>query len=299
MTAPAIELDRLEKRLGLGHIDKRLERLGSFTLGPLTLKVPTGAIYALIGPNGAGKTTTLDLLMGMGRPDSGSFRVLGMAFETHEVEIKRRTAYVSPELNYTAWGTVGRTVDFIRGFYPDWDTERCARLLGEFGLKREEGISALSFGARIKLSLVLALARQPELLLLDEPTVGLDAGARRQLFTELLAFMQRADRTILISSHQLADIERFADHCAILNNGKLMTSGRMDALVGRYHLLDVRLAREPHALDGVRLIERQGDRARMLLDRERASTAVLAAAGAEVINEVPLTLEDLFLALVR
>ncbi len=288
MTAPAIEIDRLEKRLG------------SFALGPLTLTVPKGAIYALIGPNGAGKTTTLDLLMGMGRPDAGSFRILGMDFDNHEVEIKRRTAYVSPDLSYAAWGSVGRTIDFIRGFYPDWDAQRCEHLLGDYGLKHEEKIGELSFGARIKLSLVLALSRDADLLLLDEPTVGLDVGARRQLFTELLAFMQRADRTILISSHQLADVERFADHCAIINNGKLMVAGRMDALVERYHQLDVRLVRATMpVVDGVRVLERQGARARLLLDRQLATTAGLAAAGIEVINEVPLTLEDLFLALVK
>jgi len=237
--------------------------------------------------------------MGMGRPDAGSFRILGMDFASHEVAVKRRTAYVSPDLSYAAWGSVGRTIDFVRGFYPDWDGERCERLCAEFGLKRAERISALSFGARIKLSLALALARDADLLLLDEPTVGLDAGARRQLFTELLTFMKREDRTILISSHQLTDLERFADHCAIIDNGKLLLAGRMDALVERYHLLDARLIRETPALPGLRILERESDRARLLLDRDQAQKSDLSAAGVEVLNEVPLTLEELFLALVH
>jgi ABC-2 type transport system ATP-binding protein len=173
-------------------------------------------------------------------------------------------------------------------------------LLNEFGLRRGEKVSTLSFGARIKLSLAMALSRDAELLLLDEPTIGLDVGSRRQLFTELLAFMQREDRTILISSHQLADVERFADHCAIVNNGKLMVSGRMDELVNRHSQLDVRATRDLAAvIEGARILERDGDRVRLLIDRANFKTSSLAAAGAEVINEVPLTLEELFLALLK
>jgi ABC-2 type transport system ATP-binding protein len=287
MTAPAIELDHLQKRWG------------EFALGPLTFAVPRGAIYALIGPNGAGKTTTLDLLMGMGEPDRGEIRMLGLTLPRDEIEIKRRTAYVSPDTSYQAWGSVGRAIDFVRGFYPDWDDAHCARLLKEFGLKREEKVSALSFGARTKLSLVMALSREADLLLLDEPTIGLDAGARHQLFAELLAFMRDEERTILISSHQLADIERFADHCAIIDKGQLLIAGRMDELVGRFSQVDVRLARDPAGLVGVRVLEREGDRARLLVDRAEAASQALAAIEAEVINEVPMTLEELFLALVR
>jgi ABC-type multidrug transport system ATPase subunit len=288
MTAPAIELDNVQKRWG------------EFTLGPLSLTVPRGAIYALIGPNGAGKTTTLDLLMGMGEPDGGAIRLLGRGLLTDEVEIKRRTAYVSPDTGYQAWGSVGRAIDFVRGFYSDWNDAHCTRLLQEFGLRRADKISALSFGSRTKLALVIALAREAELLLLDEPTIGLDAGARHQLFAELLAFMRREDRTILISSHQLTDVERFADHCAIIDQGKLLIAGRMDELVDRYLQVDVRVAGEPTPMiKGVRILERQGDRARLLIDRTQATHADLAAAGTEVINEVPMTLEELFLALVQ
>ena len=287
MTVAAIELDHLHKR----H--------GDFVLGPLTLDVPRGVVSALIGPNGAGKTTTLDLLMGMGQADGGQIRILGRDLADHEVEIKRRTAYVGPEVSYQAWGTVGRAIDFVSGFYPDWDVARCERLVQEFELKRGEKVSALSFGAKIKLALVMALAREAELMLLDEPTTGLDVGSRRELFAELLAFMKREDRTILISSHQLTDLERFADHYIIIDKGRLIAQGPMDALVDRYQQLDARLQREPPRLEGLRLLERQGDRARFLLDREVAGRLDLAAEGIEVIGEVPLTLEELYLALVQ
>jgi ABC-2 type transport system ATP-binding protein len=218
---------------------KQVERrLGSFVLGPLDMSVPRGAVLAFVGPNGAGKTTTLDMLMGMGAPDRGEIGVLGHAMPRDEVAIKNRIAYVSPDLNFTPWGSVGRALDFVRGFYPDWDQQRCDRLMQEFSIARKERIAALSFGARIKLSLVMALSRDAELLLLDEPTVGLDVNARLLLFREIRDFVKRTDRTegraVVISSHQLADLEKLADRVAILNKGKLIAAASMAELVERH-----------------------------------------------------------------
>jgi ABC-2 type transport system ATP-binding protein len=255
---------------------------------------------AFIGPNGAGKTTTLDLLMGLGRPDAGGIEMTGLRQPADEVALKARVAYVNPDLNYIAWGKVGRAIDFISGFYPDWSSTRCKRLLAEFDLDRGQRIGALSFGARIKLSLVMALSRDAEILLLDEPTVGLDVTARLKLFSEILEFMQREGRTVVISSHQLTDLERLADHVAILDGGRLVTMGRMDELVDRYVQVDARLTTGGAlpALDGVRLMARDGDRVRMLFDRSTADEDDLAASGLDIVAKTPLTLEDLFVALV-
>jgi ABC-2 type transport system ATP-binding protein len=270
-----------------------------FHLGPLDLDVPRGAICALIGPNGAGKSTTLDILMGIGKAGGGDIRMLGWDLNADEVEIKRRTAYVSPELNFVAWKTVGKAIEFVRGFYPDWDSQRCDRLLAEFGLRLEDRISALSFGTRIKLSVVLALSRNAELLLLDEPTVGLDAVAKRQLFAELLSFMQREDRSILISSHQLSDLERFADHVIIIDRGRLVASGRMDALVEQYRI--VRILSTPHLgrlKNPPRVIKQDGEQSEVLVNLAETSMHDLIQAGIEVLNESPVSLEDLLIALV-
>jgi ABC-2 type transport system ATP-binding protein len=144
MSASAIEFQGVRKSFGL-----------AFSLGSLTLSVPRGSIYALIGPNGAGKSTALNMLMGMGEPTLGSIRVLDRDIRHDEVEIKRRTAYVSPDMDYRAWGTVGRAIDFVRGFYPDWSVARCEELQFAFGVHRDTRVDALSFGARMKLALVL------------------------------------------------------------------------------------------------------------------------------------------------
>src|SRR5690349_3610115 len=124
-----------------------VKRYPHFQLGPLNLSVPRGAIYGLIGPNGAGKTTALDLIFGLGRNDAGTIRVLGLDHQADDVALKRRTAYVSPDLNFQVWGKVGKAIRFVRGFYPDWDNEYCAALMKAFHLGAADSVATLSFGA--------------------------------------------------------------------------------------------------------------------------------------------------------
>ena len=285
MTTPAITLDALYCKLG------------RFELGPTTTTFPRGSVVALIGPNGAGKTTLLDLIMGLGRPRSGGIRVLGLTQPKDVVAIKTRVAYVNPDLNFAVWGTVGRALNFVRGFYPDWSDDRCERLLEAFELKRADKIAALSFGGRIKLSLIAALARDAELLLLDEPTVGLDVAARRVLFHEILEIVKNDDRTVVISSHQLDDLERLADHCAILAKGQLIAMAPMDGLLDRYRQGDAVILGHVPEINGVKLIARDGDRIRLLVDRQVCDAAALEAGGIRPVAEVAMTLEDLFVAL--
>src|SRR5580658_9113159 len=226
MNANAIEIRRL------------IKHFPTFTLGPLDLTVPRGAIYGFIGPNGAGKTTTIDLIFGMGRNEGGEIRVLGYDHRASEVDVKRRAAYVSPDLNFQVWGTVARTVRFVRGFYPDWDNDYCVRLMKAFHLSSTDKVATLSFGARTKLSLLLALARRPQVLILDEPTTGLDAVSKQEVFAELLKAVEDGERTVLISSHGLSDIERFADHIGMIKDGKLLLEGRTDEIVDRFRLAE-------------------------------------------------------------
>jgi ABC-2 type transport system ATP-binding protein len=285
----AIRIQDLRKSFGL-----------EFTLGPVTLNIPRGAICGLVGPNGAGKTTLLNLLMGVGVPDCGTASLVGQDVRENEVEVKRRVAFVSPDLSYRAWGTVGRAIDFVRGFYPDWDAGRCEHLLYQFDVHRSERIDALSFGARVKLAVVMALSRDAELLLLDEPTAGLDPLARQQLFAELLAFMRNESRSIVISSHNLTDLERFADHVAVMQQGRVVAFGAIPDLLERYVQLDVQLPSDDPRVRALKVIARQENRARLLFDRWGAqSRESLDALGVEVLGETALTLEELFVALMK
>jgi ABC-2 type transport system ATP-binding protein len=277
-----------------------VKRQGRFALGPLSFGIPQGGIFGLVGPNGAGKTTTLDLLAGLGRPESGSVRVHGLDVAANEVEVKRRLAYAGPETSYASWRRVGRAIDFVSGFYADWDEARCEGLLENFALDRAKSIADLSFGEKNKLSLVMALARDPELLVLDEPTTGLDPVARQFLFADLLHRMQTDRRTIVIATHQLAELERFADRVALLDHGRLRLCADLGSLTERFMQLDVAL-RAGDALPeqpGIRLIARSAERARVLVDREETRDDWQARLGCAPLAESALTLEELYLALV-
>ena len=289
MSANAVEIRGLEKKFP------------AFELGPLDLTVPRGAIYGFVGPNGAGKTTTIDLIFGMGSKDAGSITVLGLDHVRDEVAMKRQVAYVSPDLQFQPWGRVHKVIQFVRGFYPSWDTGYCERLMNTLDVNPSDRIMTLSFGARIKLALVLALSWRPRVLILDEPTVGLDAISKQAVFAELLAAVQDDDRTVLISSHGLGDVERFADHVGMIKNGRLLFEGSTADVISRFRMVDVvapdtvRVGAHP----GVFVQRHDGQRWRVLLDLRRASLDRLRALGVTVIADAPVTLEDLFVALGR
>ena len=289
MADHAIEIRGLEKSFS------------KFKLGPLDLNVPKGAIYGLIGPNGAGKTTTIDLILGMGREDAGRIRVFGFDHRADEVEVKRRLGYVSPDLHYHAWKWVGRLIHFIRKFYPDWDDAYCRQLLEKLGVGWDESIATLSFGARVKLALIVALSHRPPLLLLDEPIIGLDAVSKREIFAQLLAAVQDEERTVLIATNTLSDVERFADHVGMIRNGRLLLEGPTSEIVDRFRLVDCVFpdgAIAPH-VEGFFVQERSANRLRALVDTTGHALAWLRDAGATNVSTTPVTLEDIFITLVK
>ena len=289
MSANAIEIRGLEKAFP------------TFALGPLDLTVPAGAIYGFIGPNGAGKTTTIDLMFGMGAKDAGSITVLGLDHLRDEVAMKRQVGYVSPDLMFQPWGRVHKVIRFVRGFYPTWDQPYCERMMTSLDIGANDRIKTLSFGARIKLALLLALAWRPKVLILDEPTVGLDAISKQAVFAELLAAVQDEDRTVFISSHGLADVERFADHLGMIKNGRLLFEGATADVIARFRMVDfiagntIRMAEHP----GMFVQRQDGERWRVLLDLQRASLGRLQTLGVTLVADAPVTLEELFVALGR
>jgi ABC-2 type transport system ATP-binding protein len=278
------------------------KRFVQFQLGPLDITVPIGCIYGLIGPNGAGKTTTLDLLFSMGRHDSGQMTVLGLDHRRDEVAMKKQVAYVSPDLNYLAWGKVGKAIQFVRGFYEScWDNAYCDHLLRTMQLGCDEKIATLSFGGRTKLALILALSWRPRIVILDEPTTGLDAVSRRQLFSELLAAVQDETRTILISSHSLTDVERLADHVGMIKEGRMLLEGETTAILEAYRLVDLS-AQDERCLprgNGVFVQQRDQERWRVLLDTRKHMLETMESRGVKVLSAAPVSLEDLFVTLAQ
>ena len=277
------------------------KHFAQFDLGPLDMNVPTGAIYGLIGANGAGKTTTIDLIMGMGSHDAGSIEVFGLDNRAEEVAIKKRTGYVSPDLDFKAWKTVGNLLNFIRGFYADWDDAYCTDLLNRLHLGWGDKIATLSFGARTKLSLVAALSHRPALLLLDEPLTGLDAVSKSEVFTELLDAVQDERRTVLISSHNLDDIERFTDHLGIIDRGKMLLEGNTAGLIERFRMVHCVGSDgvKPRKADGLYPQRADGSRWRILVDTASDGIERLKANGFTDLSDAPVTLEELFVRLVK
>lgn len=187
----------------------------------LTLAVPKGCVYGFLGRNGAGKSTTIKMLMGLVHPDRGGSEVLGEDSMKLTPATKARVAYMAEGHPLIAWMNVGQLARFQSGFYPTWNQQYFEQLVDYFSLPGKLKIRHLSRGQRAQVSLALAVATDPELLILDDPTLGLDTVVRRELLESLIEIIQRKGRTIFFSSHILGDVERVADRIGILVDGVL------------------------------------------------------------------------------
>jgi ABC-2 type transport system ATP-binding protein len=187
----------------------------------LDLRVAQGVVYGLLGRNGAGKSTLIKMLLGMVHPDSGRAEVFGEEALHLRPETRARIAYLAEGHPLYQWMTVGEAVRFARAFYRHWNGGLLEQILDHFELSRRARIRRLSNGQRAQVSLALAVAADPELLILDDPTLGLDTVVRRDFLESLIQIIQRRGRTILFSSHILGDVERVADRIGILVDGVL------------------------------------------------------------------------------
>jgi len=233
--APAIEARQLSKSFG------RTE-----ALAPLDLVVPRGAIFALVGHNGAGKTTLMKLLLNIIQATSGSATILGESATTITGSSFTRIGYVSENQEMPEWMTVQGFMDYLRPFYPIWED---VNLLTDLDLPSDRRLSHLSRGMRMKAALASILAFRPPLILMDEPFSGLDPFVRDELIEILLhrinddhSSADDSGTTILISSHDLAEVESFATHVAFLHQGKLLFAEPMAALIARFREVTVTLA---------------------------------------------------------
>ena len=209
----------------------------------LDAEVPDGAIYALVGPNGAGKTTTLKTLMNIWRPTRGQAEVLGVDSTRLSPREFTRIGYVSENQEMPECMTVAYLLAYLKPFYPTWDDALCADLVRRFDLPPGRKIGQLSRGMRMKAAFASSFAYRPELIILDEPFTGLDALVRDELIEGLLERAQGA--TILLSSHDLGEIETFASHVGYLEHGRLRFSEEMASLVERFREVEVTFEAAP------------------------------------------------------
>jgi len=224
---------------------------GSFQLRDLDISVPEGSIYGFLGPNGSGKSSTIRLLLGMAKPREGSMTVLGRLVPAELPSILLRTGYV-PERPHVYRGlTVAEALHVHAGFFPGWDAAWAERMRNEFSLEPRARVSRLSKGEAGKLAILLALAQRPELLVLDEPTDGLDPVVRRDVLSALLEYVAETGATVFISSHLVHELERFCDWVGVLEGGRMLAEMPMEAF--RKEVTRVRVAAVPTAVGTDRL----------------------------------------------
>ena len=198
-------------------------------LDHLNLQVPRGCIYGLLGRNGSGKTTAIKLMLGLLSPTAGSARLLGCDSQEISPEVRQRIGYVTEGHRLPGWMRIRDLERFQRAFFPgQWDSSLFGEMLNYFGLSPKHKIKRISNGQRGQISLALAMAPNPELLLMDDPTLGLDTAIRRQFLEGMIQLIQRQGKTIVFSSHILSDVERVADRIAVIDKGVLRADCSLD-----------------------------------------------------------------------
>lgn len=276
-------------------------RFGSkLAVDHLDLQVPSGSIYALLGDNGAGKSTTMRVLTGQLRPSAGRAEVLGKDCWQHALPLRHQVGYVAERPQFYDWMTVEEIGWFVGGFHKPGYRPRYLESAQRLGLERTARLRDLSKGGYAKVGLALALAIDPEVLLLDEPTSGLDLFTRREFLAGIVE-LAGIGRTILISSHGVAEVERVASHVGFLAAGKLLLSGPLDEV--RMRFVRIRLRTESDFDPGElgQVLERQAigrQQDFVLLDPNRAALEALPTRGGiSEVEQQPLSLEEMYTAL--
>jgi len=272
----------------------------------LNLQVPRGSIYGFLGKNGAGKTTTIELLLNIVRPSGGRASVFGIPVTdlARSTEIRQRVGFVSEDKGLYPYMTVGQMIRFTRPFFPGWRDDLERRYLELFNLPLKKKVGDLSKGMGSKLMLLLAVARGADLLILDEPTDGLDPAAVEEVLRELVSLAALNGTTIFFSSHQLPEVEQIAEHVCIIDRGKAVVAGALDELKAQYQRIQVVVDRELDEpvrwVDGVVKVRQEGRMFSLLVSRNvEAILAQIRSLPGASTEQFPVSLKEIFLESVR
>ena len=286
MHEPAVEITNLSRRFG-----------SKAALDDVSLAAPKGSVFGLVGENGAGKSTLIKHILGLWRAQTGSVRVFGLDPVSNPVAVLARTGYLSEQPDLPDWMRVREFMRYTQAFYPNWDAEYAEELRNQFGLDPAARLRVLSKGQRAKLGLLAAQAHRPELLLLDEPSSGLDPVVRNDILTAIIRTVADEGRTVFFSSHLLDEIERVSDHIAMLHRGKLVFCGRIEEIKTKYRRFtlhfETQLDRAP-LFPGALNITGSGREWSVVCDRARASSA--GNLRAHVVDEHDISLNEIFIA---
>ena len=238
MNGPDVQCDSTVSE-SIIEISDLTRRFGAQTaLASVSLSLPRGAVYGLVGANGAGKTTLIKHILGLLRAESGSVRVFGLDPVAEPVGVLSRIGYLSEEHDLPGWMRVGELLRYSRAFYPAWDDAYAEELRQAFALDASARIKDLSKGQKARAGLLTALAYRPELLVLDEPSSGLDPIVRRDILGAILRTIAHEGRTVLFSSHLLDEVEQVADHVTMISQGKIALSAPLKTIQESYRTLE-------------------------------------------------------------
>ncbi len=288
-TDAVFEIKNLSRRFG-----------ARLALDNLSLRVPRGGVFGLVGENGAGKTTLIKHILGLLKAQSGSVRVFGRDPVADPVGVLGRIGYVSEQRDLPLWMRVDELLRYTQAFYPRWDAAYAEQLRRQFGLDLTAKVKDLSRGECAKAGLVLALAHRPELLLLDEPSSGLDPLVRRNILEAIIRTVADEGRTVFFSSHLLDEIERVSDSIAMMAGGKLVLDGPLDAIKESHHRLTLRFETppaRPPALAGALSVNGSGREWTAVCNGALGElTAAAANLGARVVDQGTPSLDEIFVA---
>ena len=269
-------------------------------LDRVSLSVPRGCVFGLVGENGAGKTTLIKHILGLFRAESGTVRVFGKDPVADPVGVLGRIGYLSELRDLPAWMRVDELLRYSQAFYPKWDVAYAESLRKQFALELGAKIKNLSRGESAKAGLLIALAHRPELLLLDEPSSGLDPVVRRDILEAIIRTVADEGRTVFFSSHLLDEVERVSDRLAMMVEGKVVLAGPLDDIKAGHHQLTLRfdsVQARPPMLAGALSVTGAGHEWTVICNGARAElTEAAGKLGARIVAEHSPSLDEIFVA---
>jgi len=269
-------------------------------LDEVDLSVPKGSVVGLVGENGAGKTTLLKHVLGLFKARTGTVRVFGKDPVKDPESVLSEIGYLSEVRDLPDWMKIGELMSYTKAFFPSWDDAFAEELRQMFELSLDQKVKTLSRGQRARAGLIAAIAHRPQLLVLDEPSSGLDPVVRRDILSAIIRTVADEGRTVLFSSHLLDEVQRVSDHVAMLHLGKMLLTSPMDDVLTSHHRLTVRFEQpldSPLKLDAALRCEGEGREWTVLCNGERASVeAQLTQLDGEIVDRAAPTLDEIFVA---
>ncbi|MBN2320260.1 MAG: ABC transporter ATP-binding protein [Acidobacteria bacterium] len=286
----------MEKALQCRSVKKQFL---DFTLGPINLDLEPGMVLGLVGPNGAGKTTFLRCLIGLLRADSGEIAVFGRPNDLNNPEWKLDVGYVGDIPVFWERWPVAKNLQFISQFYPDWSSLKASKLADRFQLPLSKRAKDLSTGNRAKLSLIMALAHSPKLLLFDEPTSGMDPVVRAEVLDVLFEILETGDRTIVYITHILPEISRLVDELVFLDNGQIWLRANKEDLVDHWRKITFRYANRTVPFKSVVSHRREGNDHQIISSDFPVILEQLRKLGAENIQDIHMSIEEITIQILK